>query len=145
MHIARKMTKIREMNHAKHIETSPNEASSRASLTHQQSYHDGLKQHFKGQTFYCSVEKLTSGFCVLATDTNTPEVTKTTVSTNLLESLQIIAHLGVNTVGKNLEVLAIGDIPLPVQEPCRNLKLSGVLDDGDNTLKLIRVELTGAM
>ena len=70
-------------------------------------------------------------------------MTETTVRTNLLQPLQIITKLRVNAVGQDLRVLAVNDVPLPVQEPKRNLELGGVLDDGDETLKLIGVELTG--
>jgi hypothetical protein len=79
---------------------------------------------------------------VLTTDTKAPEVTETTVGTDLLETLKIVTHLRVDTVGENLARLAVDNIPLPVQEPCRDLELSRVLDDGNKTLKLVRVELT---
>ena len=71
-------------------------------------------------------------------------MTETTVSTNLLQPLQVITELRVDTVGQNLRVLAIDDVPLPVQEPRRDLKLRGVLDDSDNTLELIGVQLASA-
>lgn len=81
---------------------------------------------------------------VLTPDTETPEVTETTVRTDLLQPLKVITELRVYTVGQDLRVLAIDDVPLPVQEPQRNLELSGVLDDGDETLELIRVKLASA-
>lgn len=72
-------------------------------------------------------------------------MTETTVSTDLLQPLKIITELRVDTVGKNLAVLAIDDILLPVQEPRWNLELEGVLDDCDQTLKLIGVKLASAI
>jgi hypothetical protein len=48
-------------------------------------------------------------------------VTETTVSTDLLQALEIFTELGGNTVGKDLAVLAIDDIALPVEEPGRDL------------------------
>ena len=81
---------------------------------------------------------------MLTPDTETPEVTETTVSTNLLQPLQVITELRVDTVGQNLRVLAIDDVPLPVQEPRGDLELRGVLDDGDDTLELIGVKLASA-
>jgi len=72
-------------------------------------------------------------------------VTETTVSTDLLQTFKIVAHLGVDTVGENLKAFAIDDVLLPVQEPCRNFELRRVLNDGNETLKLIRVELAGAL
>lgn len=60
---------------------------------------------------------LTGRLGVLPTDTDAPNVTETTVSTNLLQPLEVITELGVNGVGNDLGVLAIDDILLPVQEP----------------------------
>lgn len=82
---------------------------------------------------------------MLTPDTETPEVTETTVRTNLLQPLKVIAELRVNTVGQDLQVLAVDNVPLPVQEPKRDLELGGVLDDGDETFELIRVKLAGAV
>jgi hypothetical protein len=78
---------------------------------------------------------------MLTTDTEPPEVTETTVGTDLLETLEVVTHLRVDTVGENLRRLAVDDVLLPVQEPRRDLELRRVLDDGDDTLQLIRVEL----
>jgi hypothetical protein len=82
---------------------------------------------------------------VLTTDTETPVVTQTTVSADLLQALKVIAELRVDTVGEDLRVLAIDNVALSVEEPSGDLVLGGVLDDGDNTLKLLRGELTGAV
>jgi hypothetical protein len=99
---------------------------------------------------------------VLTTDTEAPVVTETTVSADLLQALEIVTELGGDTVGEDLAVLAIDDIALPVEEPTRDLvcggsaierraweqpwrTLEGVLDDGDNTLKLFGGEVTSAL
>ena len=79
---------------------------------------------------------------MLTPDPQAPEMSQTTVSTNLLESLKIVTELRVDTVGQNLRGLAIDDITLPVQEPCGDLELGGVLDDCDETLEFVRVELS---
>ena len=63
-------------------------------------------------------------------------MTKTTMSADLLQALQIITELGVDTVGENLAVLAIDDIALTVEEPGWDLVLGRVLDDGDDSLEL---------
>jgi hypothetical protein len=84
----------------------------------------------------------TSGLGVLATDTETPVVTKTAVSTDLLQALQVITQLGVDTVGQNLRVLAVDNVALSVEEPGGNLVLGRVLDDGDNSLQLFGGEFT---
>ena len=70
-------------------------------------------------------------------------MTKTTVVADLLEPFQILTHLGVETVGEDLVVLAVDNVLLPVQEPFGDLELSWVLHDGDDSLEFIRVELTG--
>jgi ABC-type thiamine transport system substrate-binding protein len=80
---------------------------------------------------------------VLATDTETPVVTETTVGTDLLQALEIITELGVDTVGEDLAVLAINNIALSVEEPGWDLVLGWVLDDGDDALKLFGGKFTG--
>lgn len=88
------------------------------------------------------LKTLTGGFGVLTPYAQAPVVTETTMRPNLLQSLQVVTELRVNGVRQNLAVLAVNDVPLPVQEPCRNLELRGVLDDGDKALELVGVELT---
>lgn len=72
-------------------------------------------------------------------------MTETTVGADLLQALQIITQLGVDTVGQDLRVLAIDDIALSVEEPGGDLVLGRVLDDGDNSLKLFGGEFTSAV
>lgn len=85
-----------------------------------------------------------SGLGVLATDTESPVVTETTVSTDLLQAFQIITKFGVDTVGEDLAVLAIDDITLTIEEPGWDLVLGRVLDDGDDPLEFFGGELTSA-
>jgi len=92
-----------------------------------------------------STAAATSGLGVLSTNPQTPVVTETTVSTDLLQAFQILAKLAVDTVGQNLRVLAIDDIALPVEKPRRNFVLSGVLNDGDNPLQFFRGEFTSPL
>lgn len=54
---------------------------------------------------------------MLATDTQAPEVTKTTVGADLLQTLEVIAKLGIDAVGENLGILAVDDVALSVEEP----------------------------
>lgn len=63
---------------------------------------------------------------VLSTYTETPVVSETTVSTDLLQALEIFTELAVDTVGEDLRVLAIDDIALPVEEPGGDLVCHGV-------------------
>jgi len=79
---------------------------------------------------------------VLSTNTETPVVTKTTMSADLLQTFQILTKLGVDTVGQNLRVLAIDDITLAIEEPGWDFVLSWVLDDGDNSLELLGRKFT---
>jgi hypothetical protein len=43
------------------------------------------------------------------------------VSTDLLQALEIVTELAVDTVGEDLRVLAIDNVALPVEEPIGNL------------------------
>lgn len=77
---------------------------------------------------------------MLTPHTKTPEVSQTTMSTNLLQPFEILSNLRVNSVRKNLRVLPIDNISLPVQKPEWDLELGRILNDGDNTFELVRVE-----
>ena len=72
-------------------------------------------------------------------------MTKTTMSTDLLQALQIITKLRVDTVGENLRVFAIDNITLTIEEPRWDLVLSWVLDDGNDSLQFFGGELTGTI
>jgi len=85
-----------------------------------------------------------SGLGVLTSGTKTPVVTETTVSPDLLESLKILTELVVKDVGHDLGGLAILDVPLPVEEPIRDLVLTGILDDGDQPLDLLLAQLSSS-
>jgi hypothetical protein len=54
---------------------------------------------------------------VLTTDAEAPVVTETTVSADLLEALEVVTELGVDTVSEDLSVLAVDNVALPVEEP----------------------------
>ena len=82
---------------------------------------------------------------MLSTDTETPVVTQTPMGADLLQSLQIITELAVDTVGENLEVLAIDNVALPVEEPGWDLVLGWVLEDRDNALEFFGGEFAGAV
>lgn len=86
-----------------------------------------------------------SSLGVLATDTESPVVTETTVGTDLLQALEILTELRVDAVGENLAVFAIDDIALTIKEPGWDLVLGGVLDDGDDPLELFGGEFTSAV
>jgi hypothetical protein len=58
-----------------------------------------------------------SGLGVLSAHAQAPVVSQTTVSADLLQTLQIVTELAVNAVGEDLAVLAIDNIALSVEEP----------------------------
>ena len=87
----------------------------------------------------------TSGTGVLTTDTELPVVSETPVGPDLLQLLNVVPQLLVDNVGDDVKVLSVGDILPPVQEPGGDLELGGVLHDGDDSLELIRVELSGTL
>lgn len=72
-------------------------------------------------------------------------VTETTVRADLLEALKVVTELLVDLVGKDVRVLAVGEVTLTVEEPGGDLELGGVLHDGDDALKLVGVELTSTL
>ena len=53
-------------------------------------------------------------------------MTETTVSADLLETLEIVTELGVDTVGEDLGVLTVNNVALPVKEPGRDLVCKGL-------------------
>lgn len=61
---------------------------------------------------------------------------------DLLQPLEVLTETLVDNVGEDVLALAVGDVSLPVKEPRRDLELGGVLHDGDDSLKLVGVELT---
>ena len=65
--------------------------------------------------------------------------------TDLLQTFKIITVLGVKDVRDNLRRLTIDNILLSVKEPRRNLVLSGVLENGDNTFQFFRRKLTSSL
>ena len=82
---------------------------------------------------------------MLTSHTQTPEVSQSSVSTDLLQTLQVITKLRVDVVREDLVVLAVDDVLLSVKEPGGDLVLRGVLDDGDNTLEFFGGDFTSAV
>lgn len=76
-----------------------------------------------------------SGLGVLTTDAQAPVVSETTVGADLLEALEVVTQLGVDTVGEDLVVLAVDDIALSVEEPCSSTPMSkSVFSNSSKTL-----------
>ena len=82
---------------------------------------------------------------MLTSDLETPVVSKTSVGTDLLKALKVLTELVVKLVDKQVRVLALSEVTLSVKEPAGDLVLSGVLDDGDDSLELFDSEFTGSL
>lgn len=67
------------------------------------------------------------------------------MGTDLLQTLEVITQLGLNVVRQDLRILASCEVLLPIQEPCGNLEFLRRLENVDNTLQLIRVQLTSTV
>jgi len=90
-----------------------------------------------------SLPPTSSRASVLSTDTDSPPVTKTTVSTNLLHTFNIITKLSIKVLSKHLRVFTSLEILLPVQEPQRNFELTGVLDNCYKLFNFISSKFSG--
>ena len=71
-------------------------------------------------------------------------MTKTTMSTNFFETFEIFTKLAVDAVGEDLTILAVDNVSLSIEEPSRDLVLSRILNNGDDTFQLFRCEFTGS-
>jgi hypothetical protein len=69
-------------------------------------------------------------------------VTKTTVSTDLLQPFDIVTKFSIDVLCKDLHVLSGLEILLPIQEPEWDLELPGVLDDSNEFFDLIGGKFT---
>lgn len=85
----------------------------------------------------------TGSLGVLTTDSQAPRVAETTMDTDLLHALEILTKLVVKIVGEELAVLAILNVLLTIEEPVGDLVLARVLHDGDDTLEVSLIDLTG--
>lgn len=73
---------------------------------------------------------------VLTADAKSPVVTHSSVGADLLQTFQILTQLRVDQRRCQLSVLAVDDVLLSVQEPVRDLVLTGVGDDCDDLFDL---------
>lgn len=67
------------------------------------------------------------------------------MSTDLLQSLQILTKFAFHAVGQNLSILAINDIALSVEEPCWDLVLCRILDDSDDSFEFFGCNFTSSV
>jgi hypothetical protein len=76
----------------------------------------------------------TSRLGMLTTDTGSPDMSETPVCSNLLQTLQVITQLRIDSVRQELRIFAIDNVLLPIQKPQRDLELRWVLHDIHNAL-----------
>lgn len=86
-----------------------------------------------------------SGLGVLTSNLETPEVSDTTVRSDLLQSLQVVSQLGLQVVSQDVVVLTVDLVVLSVQEPSWDLVVGWVLHDGDDSLQFFLGQLTGTL
>ena len=87
----------------------------------------------------------TSGLGMLTSDSDSPEVSKTSVKSHLLHSFDIFTNLGVNSVGNKLLEFSFLVVLLSVEHPVRDVVLSGVGHDGNNFVDFVIGEFTGSI
>jgi len=92
-----------------------------------------------------SATTATSGLGVLSSHSDSPVVTKSTMGSDLLESLEIITELDIEIVGNDLRGLSVLDILLSVEEPVWDLELAGMVDDCNDFVDLLVCELSGSL
>ena len=81
---------------------------------------------------------------VLTAHLQAPVVAETSVEAHLLHHLEVLSHLGVQDVGDSLEVLAVLDVFLSVEEPVGDVVLAGVGEDLLDLLDLLSSQLTSS-
>jgi hypothetical protein len=67
----------------------------------------------------------------------------TSMSTNLLQPLDIFTEFIIKSVGEKLRIFPIDNILLSVEKPFRDFILSGILDDGNNALEFFGCKFPG--
>merc|ERR1712221_20339 len=87
---------------------------------------------------------VTSRCGVLPTNSETPIMSKSTVSFDLLQPLQIFTKLVLQTIGQDLRVLSIFHILWSVEIVIWDLVLSWILHDGDKSFNFFIREFTSS-
>eukprot|EP01024_Parvocaulis_polyphysoides_P030760 TRINITY_DN27993_c0_g1_i1.p1 TRINITY_DN27993_c0_g1~~TRINITY_DN27993_c0_g1_i1.p1 ORF type:complete len:179 (+),score=21.00 TRINITY_DN27993_c0_g1_i1:97-633(+) len=86
----------------------------------------------------------TSGLTVLTSALKSPEVSKTSVLSNLLHSLEILSDLGIKSVGGQLHVGTVSEVSLSVKEPHGETSTDGVTDDSDDVVGFFFIKVTSS-
>merc|ERR1719158_2713181 len=85
------------------------------------------------------------GLRVLTTHTDVPVMTKTTMQSDALHSLDVLTQCLIEEICIFLARLTVFDIVSPIQHPCRNLELERVADYGNDLIDLVRCKLAGTL
>ena len=67
------------------------------------------------------------------------------MSFDLLQSLQILTQLVVQSIGRELGELSVFDVPLSIEEPVGDLELARIVDDREQLFDLVLGQLTGPL
>ncbi len=62
---------------------------------------------------------------------------------DFLQAFKILTEFAVHAVRQYLGVFAVDYVTLAVEEPCRDLVLCRVLNDGDDSFEFFRCNITG--
>jgi len=71
----------------------------------------------------------TSGLGVLTSDLQSPEMSETSITSDLLESFKIFSELSIQSVGSQLRESTILEILLSIQEPLGDTVADGISND----------------
>lgn len=82
---------------------------------------------------------------MLTSNLQSPEVSDTSVSSDLLQSLQVISQFRFQVVSKDVVVFTVDLVLLSVQEPSWDLIVGWVLHNGDNSLQFFLGQFTGSL
>jgi hypothetical protein len=82
---------------------------------------------------------------MLTTDSESPVVTETTMVPDLLQTFEIITHLGIKLRRSQLTVFTVLDILLSVEEIIRDLVGTRVANNVHDSLEFLSTELTSTL
>merc|ERR1712035_307092 len=85
---------------------------------------------------------VTSRCCMLTTYTKSPVMSQTAVCFDLLQPLQILTQFVLQSISEDLRVFSIFDVFRSIQVVVRNLILSWILHDGDQSLNFFITQFT---
>ena len=79
---------------------------------------------------------------MLSSNPQTPVVSQSSMSFDLLQSLKIFSQFVVQSIRSQLRELSILEVLLPIEEPVGELELSWVVNDGEQLLNLFFIQFS---